>query len=188
MKIGKFDEKLPLDSICCQTVLAKNLGAFPEWEQRLRVAKESGYNMVHFTPVQELGKSNSAYCINDQLKLNPVFSPGTGARRYSFDDVDKLVRMMQSEWEILSLTDLVFNHTANESEWVREHPECAYNLCNSPHLKPAYLLDRILWHLSTDVARDEFAARGVPSAVKTEQHLNVKRDTFCSLDRIRYSF
>ena len=181
LKTGKYDEKLPLDSICCQTVLAKNLGPFPEWESRLRVAKECGYNMIHFTPIQELGKSNSAYCINEQLKLNPVFTPETASTAapasYSFEDVAKLVEMMQNAWDILSLTDLVFNHTANESPWIREHPECAYNLQNSPHLKPAYLLDRILWHLSNDVARGKLKDKGVPASVKTEEHLAVRCKT-----------
>ena len=58
------------------------------------------------------------------------------------EDVGQLLDTMATEWEVLSLTDLVFNHTANESPWIQEHPECTYNLVNSPHLKPAYLLDR----------------------------------------------
>jgi glycogen debranching enzyme len=143
LRVGRYDERLLLDSICCQTVLTKSLGPFPEWSDRLRVAKESGYNMIHFTPVQELGLSNSSYCIKEQLKLNPLFS--TADKVYTFTELNELVNMMKEEWEVLSLTDLVFNHTANESPWIREHPECSFNLVNSPHLKPAYLLDRIIW-------------------------------------------
>lgn len=103
--------------------------------------------MIHFTPVQELGKSNSSYCIKDQLRLNPVFS--TDQRKFNLSDLGQLVAKMKNEWEVLSLTDVVFNHTANESPWIQQHPECAFNLVNSPHLKPAYLLDRIIWRYFT---------------------------------------
>ena len=82
---------------------------------------------------------------------------------------------MKSEWEVLSLTDLVLNHTANESPWIQTNPECVYNLVNSPHLKPAYLLDRALWHLTLEVGAGKWADRGVPAAIRTEEHLNVSR-------------
>ena len=89
------------------------------------------------------------------------------------DDVTKLVAMMKDEWGVLSLTDLVFNHTANESPWLQDHPECSYNMINSPHLKPAYLVDRILWHFSMDVAADKYADQGVPAELRSENHLQV---------------
>jgi hypothetical protein len=50
--LGKSDERLPMDCIRCVTVLPKSLGLLPDWEGRLRVLKETGYNMIHFTPVQ----------------------------------------------------------------------------------------------------------------------------------------
>ena len=88
-------------------------------------------------------------------------------------DVAKLVAMMKEEWGVLSLTDLVFNHSANESPWLQEHPECSYNMINSPHLKPAYLLDRILWHFSLDVGANKYADQGVPAELRSENHLQV---------------
>lgn len=48
-------QPLPLDAVSMQTVLAKNLGPVEEWEARLKVSAESGFNFLHFTPLQELG-------------------------------------------------------------------------------------------------------------------------------------
>ena len=104
---------------------------------------------------------------------NGVFLFSDSKKQYGYNDVQQLVTTMQNEWGILSLTDLVFNHTANESPWIQKHPECSYNLINSPHLKPAYLLDRTLWHFSNEVAQGKWEKRGIPAKLNSEQHLEV---------------
>lgn len=100
MRVGPGGrETVPLDGLMCQTVLAKCLGPLPRWEPVLRVAKESGYNMLHFTPVQELGASNSSYSIANQLRLNPVFSADAG-REATFADVENVVSKIRTEWKV----------------------------------------------------------------------------------------
>ncbi len=119
---------LPLDGIQCQTVIAKNLGDVNTWTQKLAVTRESGFNVIHFTPVHVLGDSNSAYCLADQHNLNPTFKSDWGK-------VDALVKKMESDWGVLSLCDIVLNHSAKETVWMRDHPEATYNCNNCPHLR-----------------------------------------------------
>jgi len=50
--VGSLKMNVPLNGIVCQTVLSKNLGPFSGWSERLIVAKKTGYNAIHFTPLQ----------------------------------------------------------------------------------------------------------------------------------------
>uniref|UniRef100_A0A3Q3IKW1 Glycogen debranching enzyme n=1 Tax=Monopterus albus TaxID=43700 RepID=A0A3Q3IKW1_MONAL len=160
LRVGADNHVLPLDCITIQTYLAKCLGHLDDWPDRLRVAKESGYTMVHFTPLQTLGKSRSCYSLADQLAFSPEFSPE--GRNYTWVEVGALVEKFRKEWNMLCITDVVYNHTAANSVWIRKHPECGYNLVNSPHLRPAWVLDRALWHLTTRIAEGRYKAKGLP--------------------------
>lgn len=53
------DHILSLNGLSIISHLSKLLGPLSEWEDRLHVAKEAGYNVIHLTPVQTLGISNS---------------------------------------------------------------------------------------------------------------------------------
>ncbi|XP_063604015.1 glycogen debranching enzyme-like isoform X1 [Penaeus indicus] len=178
LTVGTNSETLSLDCVQCQTVLSKCLGPLPDWEQRLQVAYETGYNLVHFTPIQELGDSNSSYSIKDQHKLNTEFQ--TPDHQYTFADVEALIRRMRDEWKMLSLTDVVLNHTANDSNWIQDHPEATYNCHNSPHLRPAYLLDRVLYHMTVEVADGKWEDRGIPVAIREEKDLEAIKNVIHS--------
>ncbi|XP_059200245.1 glycogen debranching enzyme [Centropristis striata] len=173
LHVGSDNHVLPLDCITIQTYLSKCLGHLDDWPDRLRVAKESGYNMLHLTPLQTLGESRSCYSLADQLSFNPDFSPA--GRSYSWEEVGALVEKMRTEWNMLCITDVVYNHTASNSVWIREHPECGYNLVNSPHLRPAWVLDRAIWHLTTRIAEGRYAAKGLPADITNESQLNAIR-------------
>ncbi|XP_071756275.1 glycogen debranching enzyme-like [Centroberyx gerrardi] len=173
LRVGVDNHVLPLDCITIQTYLAKCLGPLDEWPDRLRVAKETGYNMIHFTPLQKLGSSGSCYSLTDQLELNPDFSPK--GKHCTWMDIGNLVEKMRKDWNMVCITDVVYNHTAVNSKWIRLHPECGYNLVNSPHLKPAWVLDRALWHLSCEVADGKYLEQGVPALIQNEQHIHALR-------------
>ena len=86
-------------------------------------------------------------------------------------DADLMVTIIV---QILSLSDIVLNHTANDSPWLKDYPESSYNLINSPHLRPAFLLDRLLHYVNVDVTQGNYAERGIPNRIKTEKHVQVK--------------
>jgi glycogen debranching enzyme len=54
---------------------------------------------------------------------------------------------------MLSIVDIVLNHTANNSEWIREHPDACYSTDACPHLWSAWLLDKGLRDFSNAYAR-----------------------------------
>ncbi|XP_024124713.1 glycogen debranching enzyme isoform X1 [Oryzias melastigma] len=176
LRVGPDNHVLPLDCITIQTYLSKCLGPLDDWPDRLKVAKESGYNMIHFTPLQTLGESRSCYSLADQLTFNPEFSKE--GQNWSWEDVGALVEKLRTEWNMLCITDVVYNHTAANSVWIKEHPECGYNLVNSPHLRPAWVLDRALWHLTLKVAEGRYKDKGLPAEITNESHLNAVRSVF----------
>uniref|UniRef100_A0A8C1XPJ8 Glycogen debranching enzyme n=1 Tax=Cyprinus carpio TaxID=7962 RepID=A0A8C1XPJ8_CYPCA len=173
LRVGEDNHVLPLDCISIQTYLSKCLGPLDEWLDRLRVAKEAGYNMIHFTPLQTLGVSRSCYSLADQLELNPDFSPP--GQTYTWTDVANLLEKMKNEWNMLCITDVVYNHTAANSKWIKKHPECGYNLVNSPHLKPAWVLDRALWHVTCAIADGKYKDKGLPALIQNHEHLHAIR-------------
>ncbi|XP_063621048.1 glycogen debranching enzyme [Cydia splendana] len=163
-------DTVAVEGLTCQTVLAKCLGPLARWEDTLRVAKESGYNMIHFTPIQELGASNSSYSLADQLKLNPAF--GADA---SFADVENLLTKLRCEWRVASICDVVLNHTANETPWLTLHPEATYNCANMPRLRAAALLDAALARVTRDAARGDLVPRGIPPTLNQHEQLEAVR-------------
>lgn len=166
----KARRTIPLDSIRCQTVMAKCLGPLVTWPAKLQVAHESGYNMLHLTPVQELGGSRSGYSLADQLSVNPEF----GAK-VNFGDLEQVMKKCREEWGISSICDIVLNHTANESVWLRQHPESTYSCGNSKHMRPAFLLDAVLAMASDDTAAGVLVGNGVAELIDHEHHVEALR-------------
>lgn len=49
---------------------------------------------------------------------------------------------------LVSFIDIVLNHTAHNSEWIKDHPDAAYNTDDCPHLWSAWELDYALQQFS----------------------------------------
>lgn len=116
---------LALDALVIQSVIAKWMGTFEEWGPHLDLMRDRGYNMIHFTPLQERGESGSPYSIFDQLAFaNDLFGEGNKLSNEEKSEKMKVwLARIKKEWGMLGMIDVVLNHTANNSLWLQEHPE-----------------------------------------------------------------
>ena len=154
-------DRIPLPALSIFSIISKFMGKYPkDWEKHLRGISERGYNMIHFTPLQHRGASNSPYSIYDQLGWDPECFPNGEA------DIKKMVSSMEKQYGLLGLTDVVWNHTAHNSQWLEEHPEVGYNVSTAPWLRSALELDTALLDFSS-----RLASLGLPTTLKSEADL-----------------
>ncbi|PWY97233.1 putative 4-alpha-glucanotransferase [Testicularia cyperi] len=160
-------EFLPLDGIVLQTLISKWAGNLSEWDVHLDCARDAGYNMLHFPPLNVRGASNSPYSIADQQDFShDLFSKaaqGPKAKNARLTELKDKLAQIKSKWGILSMSDVVWNHTAHNSAWLNDHPEAAYSPANSPHLSPADELEVGLLDLNSRLAE-----YGLPQTLHSE--------------------
>lgn len=129
------------------------------WPQAFEAIKKLGYNMIHFTPVQRRGHSNSPYSIHNQLELSDdLFAESGLSIEEKLKQFKALLQIMQKDYNLMGMIDMVWNHTSCDSLWLVEHPEAGYNLENSPHLKVTFDLDEAILKFSAEL---EDAGRGL---------------------------
>lgn len=117
---------LPLEGLVIESVVPKWMGKLSEWTPHLETISKSGYNMLHFVPLQYRGISNSPYSIYDQLKFDPHLFEEEDLQKSEEEQraiVKNKVAEIETKYGALSLTDIVWNHTACNSTWLWDHPE-----------------------------------------------------------------
>ncbi|KAK3815512.1 MAG: glycogen debranching enzyme [Benniella sp.] len=169
---------LPLEGLVIESVVPKWMGKLSEWTPHLETISKSGYNMIHFVPLQYRGISNSPYSIYDQLKFDPHLFEEEDLQKSEEEQraiVKNKVAEIETKYGALSLTDIVWNHTACNSTWLWDHPESGYNLHNSPHLIPAFELDSAILRFSAKIADP---SNPLPSNITTEKELTAVMEEF----------
>ena len=161
-KLTLQNEVIPLDSLSIFSVVSKFMSKYPaDWNRHLQGVAQRNYNMVHFTPLSQRGCSNSPYSLYDQMTFDQDCFPN------GEDDVADMISKMEQEYGMLGLTDIVWNHTANNSKWLEEHPEAGYNIETAPHLEPALELDNALLQYGRDLG-----SLGLPTSISTTEELD----------------
>lgn len=145
---------LPLDGIAVLTIIPKWMPTISSWKPFFQQFSKTGYNMVHFAPINKRGISNSPYSINDQLDLaDDLFDEPIPENIEKFELLTKLIQDIRKDFNILSATDIVWNHTSCDSEWLQIHPEAGYNLRTAPHLRSAFELDQSILDFSDEMEK-----------------------------------
>lgn len=127
-------ELLPLDGLTILSMVPKWMGPITEWQKLIEETEYAGYNMIHFVPLQKRGDSNSPYSIADQLTFDDdVFSEKDRKKsdKEKLAIVQAAIKSIHDDNGILSLSDVVWNHTSNSTEFLLDHPE-AGNLAEKP--------------------------------------------------------
>lgn len=148
------------NSVNIQSVISKWIGPLENWDKFFKEVSYKGYNMIHFTPLQSRGESDSPYSIYDQLKLDPGL--------FESNELGvKFIQDLMSKYHLMSLTDVVWNHTANNSDWLGDHPDAGYNQETAPHLNAAIELEDALLKYSSDLGE-----LGLPTTINNGDDLN----------------
>ena len=146
---------IDLKNIRLLTVLSKSLGNIDEFEKIFIEAKVLNYNFIHFTPVQELGSTNSSYSIKNHTEISDYFFLNN---KHLLDSNQKYelfqtnIKKYSAKYNIGTVIDIILHQTSSNSHWLYKHPECGYNLVNTPWLNCAYDLDNILQNFSNKFA------------------------------------
>ncbi|KAJ3011190.1 hypothetical protein HKX48_006975 [Thoreauomyces humboldtii] len=142
---------LPLNGVSMLTVIPKWMPTLSSWPQYFAAFSKTGYNMVHFAPLNARGISNSPYSIFDQLALSDDLFDATISESEKEKELKSCLDKIRIENRILSATDIVWNHTACNSSWLLEHPEAGYNLATAPHLRSALEIEDALLAFSAEI-------------------------------------
>lgn len=115
---------LPLDALMIQSVVPKWLGPVSKWKPHIELVKATGYNMIHFAPMQQRGSSDSPYSIRDQLLFSDdLFDHPDLSRQERVEIVRQVVTDLYENQNILCLSDIVWNHTSHDSPLLKDHPD-----------------------------------------------------------------
>ncbi|KAJ3159368.1 hypothetical protein HDU86_001686 [Geranomyces michiganensis] len=180
---------LALNGISMLTVIPKWMPTVSHWPEYFATFSKVGYNMVHLAPLNTRGSSNSPYSIFDQLSLSDDLFDGQLSEQEKEMFLDKSLKQIRVDSGVLTATDIVWNHTACNSTWLRQHPEAGYNLQTAPHLRPAFEVEEALLAFSekwTATIETEEQLQQALIAVKTSVLPSVKLWEFYVVDIVAH--
>ena len=147
----------PANSMVLLSVLTRCLGKLKNWIDLLANQAKLGYNMIHFMPIQKYGESGSMYSLRDHQTIDDWYVDDiTMLPAGRLAQLERVIETLNKRYGLRCLVDIVLNHVYPQSEWLQEHPEAAYNLSNTPHLRVAWEYDKFLQSFSINFMERKF--------------------------------
>lgn len=121
-----------INSLRILTVLSRSLGKLERWQEFVTRQQKLGYNAIHLTPIQTYGESMSHYSLANQIEIDNWFydEEDNLSAEDKFEKLKFIINNLQIETGMLFFIDIVLNHTAGNSEWIKKHPDATYNTEN----------------------------------------------------------
>nr|MDO8119085.1 alpha-amylase family glycosyl hydrolase [Candidatus Sigynarchaeota archaeon] len=99
------------------------VGTVDQWYKHLDRIVAMGFNWIYLNPLNYPGFSGSLYAVKDFYKFNPIFTPpGTTDDEFSWDPLKEFISACHKK-KIKFMYDLVINHTAIDSDLVKDHKD-----------------------------------------------------------------
>lgn len=156
---------IPPESLCILSMISQKMGKVANWYDTLKAAARQNFNAVHLTPIQELGSSNSSYSIANQLRISANL-----LEQQDGDAFNQRLTELRDKTGLLFFTDLVLNHTASNSSFLKAHPECGFNEKNSPWLQGAIQLEKAIKNFNEKLVSGSFqASHNVSGTIESEE-------------------
>ena len=121
------------------------IGKLDKWDPFFELQCKNGYNAFHLAPIQELGVSNSQYCIKDHNKLSSEIIDGNLPYDKQQEQLKNTVDNIKVKYNGLMFVDIVLNHCAKNADWILKEPSCYYSTSNTPSLEAAYVVDKAIY-------------------------------------------
>ncbi len=104
------------------------VGSVDKWYKHLDRVASMGFNWIYLNPLNYPGFSGSLYAVKDFYKFNPIFSPPGTDDEFSWAPLKEFISACHNK-KIKFMYDLVINHTAIDSDLVKDHKDWYVMMC-----------------------------------------------------------
>ena len=161
---------IEINQIQMQSIIPKNIGNLEnDFQKYYEEVSLLGFNFIHFHSFQKLSKEENIFILKDQNELNDnLFLSDSNKNvtitqpKQKYQLLLNSIKNLKNKYNIGSITDIILQQTSSKSDWIYQNKDCTYNLKNTPWLKVAYELDKILIDYSKLFAEKKVLCKSAP--------------------------